>query len=140
MRVARDLAARFRGHLADPAVEKDRLDVPDPFPLDLDVLVARVLLRRALRLVEHAGQFRRVEMTLVEETLCGLDDRRDDAGLRHHAAHRADRARPRPLCDLTDLELQSRGACECVASLVHRRRTGVRSLSATGHLVTLDAE
>jgi hypothetical protein len=86
------------------------------------------------------GELARVEMPLVEETLRCLDHRGDDAGPRHDAAHRADSALPGPLCDLTDLELESRSACECVTALVHRRRTGVSSLATERDLVTLDAE
>ena len=55
-------------------------------------------------------------------------------------AHRADGALPGPLRDLTDLELESRGARERVAPLVHRCRAGVRGLAAEGDLVALDAE
>ena len=95
---------------------------------------------RALCLVEHAGQLGRVEMTLVEEALRRLDDRRDDAGLRDDASHRADGTLPRALCDLADLELEPRSTCECVAALVHRCRAGVGSLAAEGDLVAFDAE
>src|SRR3954467_2203649 len=102
MRIARHLPDRFICKLDQTAVEEDRLDVPDPLPLDLDVLVARVLLRRALRVIEHARKLGRVEMTLVEETLSRLDDRRDDAGLRDDAPDRADGTLPRAVCDLAD--------------------------------------
>ena len=47
---------------------------------------------------------------------------------------------PGALRDLADLELEPRRTGECVAALVHRRRAGVRRLSAKGDLVTLDAE
>src|SRR5258706_6739231 len=132
MRVARHLPDRFFGKLDQSLVEEDRLDTPDALPLDLDVLVACVLLRRALRFLEHAGELSGVEMALVEEAFRGLDDRRDDAGLRDDAAHRADRALPCPFRDLTDLELESRGARERVAPLVHRRRARMCGLAAEG--------
>ncbi len=140
MRVARHFRDRRFGEFDQRVVEEDRLDAPDPLPLDLDVLVPRVLLRRTLRLVEHAGQLRRIEMTLVEQTFRRLDNRCDDAGLGDDAAHRADGALPRTLRDLADLELESRRARECVAALVHGCRAGVGGLSAEGDLVAFDAE
>ena len=79
-------------------------------------------------------------MTLVEEALRCLDDRRDDAGLRDDAAHRADGTLPRALCDLADLELESRSAGECIATLVHRCRAGVGCLAPEGDLVAFDPE
>ena len=79
-------------------------------------------------------------MALVEQAFGGLDDRCDDSGLRHDAAHRADRAVPCPLRDLADLELEPRRARERIAALVHRRRARVCSLAAEGDLVPLDAE
>src|SRR5207249_9009365 len=101
---------RFVGELDQSRVEQDRLDAPDPLPFDLDVLLSCELLRGTFRLVEHGPQLGRVEMTLVEEALCGLDDGRDDAGPGDDAAHRADGALAGPLGDLPDLELQPRGA------------------------------
>ncbi len=79
-------------------------------------------------------------MTLVEQAFRGFDDRRDDAGLRDDAAHRADGTLTRTLCDLADLELEPCSARERVPALVHGCRAGVRSLSAEGHLVALDAK
>src|SRR5262249_33287389 len=70
----------------------------------------------------------------------GLDDRRDDAGLRDDAAHRADRATPGLLRDLADPQLELRRAGERVAARVHRRRARVRGLAAERDEVTLDAE
>src|SRR6266566_7988434 len=139
MRGAGLFSDRFVRERDQSVVEEDRLDVPDPPPLDVDVLVACALLRRTLRFVEHGYELRRIEMPLVEEALCRLDDRGDDARLGHDSAHRADGAVAGPLRDLPNLELQSRRACECDAPLVHGRRAGVRGLAAKGDLVTLDA-
>src|SRR2546422_7968977 len=109
MRGAGHFSDRFVRECNQSVVEEDRLDVPDPLPLDADVLVACVLLRRTLRLVEHGCELRRIEMPLIEEALCRLDDRSDHAWLRHDSAHRADGAVAGPLRDLPNLELQSRG-------------------------------
>ena len=94
----------------------------------------------ASALLEHLGELRRVEVTLIEETLGSLDDGRDDPRLRHDPAHRAHRPLPGPLGDLADREFELGCARERVAPLVHRRRAGVRRLAAERHLVALDAE
>ena len=62
-------------------VEEDRLDRPDPLPLDLDRLLRGEALARCLRVGEHRRELRRVEVALVEQLLGGLDDRGDDPGL-----------------------------------------------------------
>src|SRR5581483_7440625 len=135
-----DLADRLVGELDQRLVEQDRLDLPDSLPVDLEVLLARDSLRRPLRLVEHRRERRRVEVTLVEQAFRRLDDRRDDPRLRHDAADRADGAAADASRDLADLELELRRPRERVAALVHRRRARVRSLTAEGDAVALDAE
>src|SRR5256886_3993238 len=52
MRGAGQFSDRFVRERDQSVVEEDRLDVPDPLPLDVDVLVACVLLRRTLRFIE----------------------------------------------------------------------------------------
>ena len=140
VRASGHLSDRLVGEFDEALIEQDRLDVPDPVPLDLDLLLAREVLGRPLRLLEHGRQLGRVEMTLVEEAFSRLDDRRDDARLRDDTAHRADRALPGALGDLPDLELESRGTGEGIATLVHRRRARVGRLTAEGHLMPLHAE
>ena len=140
VRRARDFPDRLVGELDQPLVEEDRLDVPDPLPLDLDVLFLGKPPRGCLRVAQHLRQLDGVEMPLVEQALGGLDDRGDDAWFRHHAAHRADGALSDPLGDLTDLQLEPGRTGERVATLVHRGRARVGRLAAKGHLVALDAE
>src|SRR6266508_6174756 len=140
VRRAGDLLDRLAGQLDQRLVEQDRLDVPDALPLDLDVLLLREAARRSLRVAQHLRKLCRVEVTLVEQTLGRLDDRRDDARFRHDAAHRGHGALPGPLRDLADLELETRSARQRVPPLVHRRRARVRGLPAERHLVALDSE
>src|SRR5581483_4321004 len=83
---AGDLDDRLVGERDQPLVERDRLDAPDPLPLDVDVLLPREALARHARELEEARELRGVEMALVEELLRGLDDRRDDARLADDAA------------------------------------------------------
>ena len=89
-------------------------------------------------LAQHLRQLARVEVTLIEETFRSLDHGRDDPRLRDDAAHRADAAVVR--CDRADLEREPRRARERVAALVHRRRAGVRRLTAERDARALDAE
>src|SRR2546423_537949 len=138
--LAGDLADRLLGELDQAVVEQDRLDAPEPLPRDVYVLVARDPFRCLRRLGEHGGELRRVQVTLVEEALRGLDDRRDDARLGDDAAHRADGAFAGSLGDFPDLELEPRSAGERVAALVHRSGAGVRGLATERDLGTLDAE
>src|SRR5207244_4675873 len=72
--------------------------------------------------------------------LRGLDDGRHDARLRDNTAHRAHGAAAGSLRDLADLELQLRRTGESVATLVHRRRAGMRGLPPERDEVPLDAE
>src|SRR3954462_14867007 len=103
VRRAGDLTYRLVGELQQPLVERDRLDRPDLLPLDLDALLVGEPPGCGLGVAQHPAQPRRVEVTLVEQALGGLDDRRDDARLRDDASHRADRSAPDPLRDLADL-------------------------------------
>src|SRR5579862_2336180 len=130
---AGDLADRFLG-------ERDRLDSPDAVPFDVDVLLASEALARPLRELEQLSELPRIEMALVEELLRGLDDGRDDAGLADDAAGRADRPVPHLRRDRPQLELEPGRAGEGVATLVHRRRAGVRRLAAPRDEMALDAE
>ena len=81
VRRAGDLADRLVGELDQRVVEQDRLDVPDPLPLDLDVLLAREPLGRFLGHREHPRELRGVEVALVEQLLGRLDDGGDDPRL-----------------------------------------------------------
>ena len=90
--------------------------------------------------VEHRGERRCVEVPLVEQLLGGLDHRGHDPRLADDAARRAHRAIAGLCCDLPQSEREPRGAGECVAPLVHRRRAGVRRLARPADPVSLDAE
>ena len=140
MRRARDLADRLVGELEQPVVEGDRLDRPDPLPLDLDVLLAANRSLASCASSSSRASFARVEVALVEQLLGRLDDGGDDAGPADDAARRADRAVPDLRRDRPDLERELRRAGERVAALVHRRRAGVRGLAAPRDEVALDAE
>ena len=121
-------------------VEEDRLDRPDPLPLDVDRLLGGEPLAGGLRLDQHRRELLRVEMALVEELLCRLDDGRHDPRLADDSAGRADRSVARPARDVADLERELRRARERVAAPVHRRRAGMRRLAAPRDAVALDAE
>ena len=140
MRGSRDLADRLVRELDQPVVEQDRLDRPDPLPLELQPLLLGKAVRGCLRVAQHLRERRRVEIALVEEAFRRLDDRGDDARLRHDAAHRADRALAGSPRDLADLELELGGARERVAALRHRRRAGVRGLALPRDPRPLDPE
>src|SRR5215218_7825446 len=113
---------------------------PVRLPRDRRDRLVREPLRRLLRQREHPRELRRVEVTLVEQLLGGLDDRRHDPGPRHHAAGGADRAVADLARDVADVERELRGAGERVAAPVHRRRPGVRGLAAPRDPRALDAE
>src|SRR5215218_2214732 len=140
VRLPRDLRDGLVGEPDQRLVERDRLDFPDPLPLDVDPFLLREPLRRLLRQREHPRELRRIEVTLVEQLLRGLDDRRHDPGPRHHAAGGTDRAVADLARDVADVERELRGAGERVAAPVHRRRPGVRGLAAPGDPRALDAE
>src|SRR6266508_370369 len=140
MRCAGDLLDRVLGEPDQLVVEEDRLDLPDPLPLDPDVLLVGDPLRNSLRSLEHRSERLGVQVPLVEQALGRLDDRGDDAGLRDDAAHRAHGSASHTGRDLTDLELEPRSAGERVAAGVHRRRPCMSGLTAEGDLVALDPE
>jgi hypothetical protein len=118
------------GELDQLGVEKDRLDVPDPLPLDLDVLLGREPLGRLAREAEELRELVRVEVPLVEQLLRGLHDRVTIPGFGHDAARRAHRTVADLRRDRPDLQRELRRARERVAPLVHRRRPRVRRLPA----------
>jgi hypothetical protein len=130
VRRARDLSYRLVRELDQPVVERDRLDVPDALPGDLDVLLPREPLARLPRELEQAPELGGLEVTLVEQLLGRLDDGGDDARPAHDAAGRAHRALADLGRDRPDLERELRGAGERVAALVHRSRAGVGGLAA----------
>ncbi len=139
----RDRAHLLNRLLAEPderVVEEDRLDRPDPLPLDLDRLLRREALARRLRLGKHRREALRAQVALIEELLRGLDHRGHDSGLADDAARGAHRAASGASRDLTDLERELRGSCERVAAPVHRRRPGMGGLPTPGDPVALDAE
>jgi len=57
--------------------------VPDPLPLDRDVLVALRIAQTRVSLVEHRCELRRVEMPLVEQTFAVSTTDVTNPGLRH---------------------------------------------------------
>ena len=76
--VAGDLADRLRGEVDEPLVERDRVDLPDLLPLDLDALLGGDPVRGGLDVGEHVAQLLGLERALVERDLAVLvDDRRD---------------------------------------------------------------
>ena len=87
---------------------------------------------------KELGEARRVEVTLIEQLLRRLHDRRHDARPADDAARGAHGAVPDPGRDLADLERELRRAGERVAPLVHRRRAGVRRLARPGDPPALD--
>ena len=98
-------------------VEQDRLDRPDPLPLDLDPLLRREALARRFASASIAASSARVEVALVEELLGCLHHRRDDPRPADDAPATC-RRRPRPCAgDLADLERELRRAGERVPAL-----------------------
>ena len=97
VRGSRHLANRLVAEVDQRLVEEDRLDRPDPLPLDLDVLLGgEPLARRPAPAASSSRQRCRVEVPLVEELLGRLDDRRDDARARRRRRRTCRRRRRRP--------------------------------------------
>ncbi len=136
-----DLADRLVGELDQLLVEQDRLDLPDPLPLDLDVLlVRRSACEAASALLSISASCaasrcrwssRHSAVSTTEVTMPGFVTTPPIV-----------QTAPPPMRrrDLADLELQLRGAGERVAALVHRRRARVRRLAAPRDAMALDAE
>ena len=137
---AGDLADRLVAEPDERLVEEDRLDRPDPLPLDVDGLLGGEALARGLRVGEHRTEPGGVEMTLVEELLGRLDDRGDDSGLADDAARRAHGTVARRAA----MSRISSASFAAPASASRRWSVGVdpawASLAAPGDPVPLDAE
>ena len=122
-------------------VEQDRLDRPDPLPLDVDRLLGGEALAGLLRLGRASPRAARASrwrwsrscsaVSTTDVTIPGLQTTPPDV----QTAPSPVRAR-----DVADLERELRRAGERVAALVHRRRAGVRRLAAPRDAVALDAE
>ena len=69
----------------------------------------------AAAMLQHAGELPGIEMTLVEQLLCRLDDGRDDSRLADDTPGRADRATPSLARDVSDREGELRRTCKGVA-------------------------
>ena len=136
---ARNLAAGVVAEVDQSRVEEDRLDAPDPLPADLDVLLGRESLARLLRLPEHLGEARCVEMTLVEQLLCRLDDRGDDPRSADDATRCADGTVADPGRDVPDLERELGRPGQRIPAPIHRCRAGVRRLPRPGDSPALDS-
>src|SRR5437660_5029408 len=108
MRASRDFTDSFLCELDQLLVEQDGLDVPDPCPLDVDVLILRDPPRRRFGIAQHLSELHSIEMTLIEQALCRLDNRGDDARLRDDAAYRAHGPTSGPPRDLADPALELR--------------------------------
>ena len=93
---------------------------------------------RAFRFAQHASEFFRIEMPLIER----------DPAILHHARHnsgfgraRTDRANAAvSFRDPINFRTHLRGGQKCVAAPVHRRAAGMRGLSVKGDGMTFDAE
>ena len=107
---------------------------------DVDLLLLGEAARELLRSREHRGELAGVEVPLVEQLLCRLDDGGDDPRPADDAARRAHGAVARLAGDVADRERELRGARERVAALVHRRRAGVGRLPRPRDAPALDAE
>src|SRR5262245_4751296 len=66
VRVARDLCDRLLAETDQRLVEEDRLDRPDPLPLDVDVLLRRETLAGCTGFREHRCKPLRAQVALVE--------------------------------------------------------------------------
>ena len=118
VRRSRRLLHRLVGEVDE--LEQDRLDLPDPLPLDLEPLLLREALARLARQAVQLCELVHVEMAHVEQLLRRLDDRGDDTGLGDDAARHLPVADLRG--DLHQLERELGGAGERIAALIHRRR------------------
>ena len=138
MIAAGDGLAGRAGRRDQAGVEGDRLDAPDRLPLDGAVLGLGRLGGERPRLGQQCRQRVRVEVPLVEQQGRLAGDRRDHARLRGRAA----RGRHPAVtdCGVAHREGEARGREERVAPVGHRRRAGVRGLSAEDHAVALHAD
>ena len=138
MIAAGDGLAGRAGRGDQAGVEGDRLDAPDRLPLDGAVLGLGRLGGERPRLGQQCRQRVRVEVPLIEQQGRLAGDRRDHARLRGRAA----RGRHPAVTDggVAHREREARGREERVAPVGHRRRAGVRGLSAEDHAVALHAD
>ena len=92
VRHAANLPDRFVGQLDQLGVKRERLDLPELAPGDLDPLLGGDEPAGLPGLAVHGGQGAGVEVALIERHLGLAHDGRDDAGPCRHAADRADAA------------------------------------------------
>ena len=119
-------------------VERDRVDLPDPFPLDLDAVLVGDAVGGGLHVREHVAQLLGLERALVERHLAALVDDRGDAG---PGGDGADRGHAAALDrDFARREAEAGRGEEGVLAQVHRGRARVAGLAGEGDRVALDAE
>ncbi len=141
----RQRVVRARDLLTGPArrgdqigVERNRLDPPERLPLDRALLGRGGLLRQLPRLGQQRGEDAGIEMPLVEQQRRLAGDRGHDAGLRVGPARGRHAAVPDRR--VAHREREARRGEERVAAMRHRRRAGMRGLTAEDHAVALDAD
>ncbi len=117
---------------------KDRLDIPNPFPGDGHVTFLGETLAGLPGFAQHLGKGISLEMALVEGDAAILDDTGDDPGLCRAAADGAGAAVA--FGDAISLRTHFGGGEERIFAALHRRAAGMRRLAVESDRVPLDAE
>ena len=137
----RDLAHGLVGELDQRLVEQDRLDRPDPLPLDLDVLLLREPPRRGLGVRAASTRARpasRWRWSSRQTAVSTTDVTIPGFVTTEPIVHTAPSPVRFAISRISSSSLRRGG--ERVTALIHRRRAGVRGLAAERDLVALDAE
>ena len=139
-RVAGHLTHRFLAHSNQPGIKRPRFNLPDPLPLDADLVLRRDPPGRRSRLGKHLRQHRRIERPLIQRDLTHARHRRDDARLHLDRADRAHDAGLRRGVFSRDVAERQRAfgrGQERVLAHRYRRRPGMRGLSDETKQMTL---
>src|SRR3954447_2336124 len=120
-------------------VERDRLNLPDPLPLDVDVAILRELLARLLRVIEHLRERFCIKVPLIERDPAIFHHASDDAWLGRARTDRAD-AVTASFRNLVNLRAEPSGSEKRIAVPIHRCAARVRSLAVEVDGVSLDSK